>query len=126
MTNDELTAEEKRVARDIASERYNKNTPAYEQNDGGRFDEILNESLKAQIAKVLNRDRPEREKIAELEHEQWMAWAGSIIKTEAISKERAQRWQQLMIPYSQLTEEQKDQDRIWADKLLALFPSELR
>ncbi len=62
-----------------------------------------------------------REQLAALEHEQWMEWASSIIKTEAITKDRTQRWQGLMIPYAYLTEEQKDQDRIWADKSIELI-----
>ena len=62
-----------------------------------------------------------REKVAELEHEQWITWASSIISTEAISKDRIQRWQHLMIPYNQLTEEQKVQDRRWADKVISIF-----
>ncbi len=76
----------------------------------------------AQLAKV-QRTRPElREALAELEHEQWIEWAKNLIKRESLSLERIERWNKLMIPYSQLTEEQKDQDRIWADKCLALYP----
>ena len=61
-----------------------------------------------------------REQIAELEHEQWIAWSKNIAETDNISIERAERWAKLWIPYSELTEDQKDQDRIWADKILAL------
>ncbi len=62
-----------------------------------------------------------REKIAELEHEQWVVWAGHLISVEHLSHERLERWQKLMVSYSQLTEEQKDQDRIWADKSIVLI-----
>jgi len=62
-----------------------------------------------------------REKLAELEHEQWIVWAFSLMEREKLSPERIKRWQKLMIPYSELTEEQKDQDRKWADKSLALL-----
>ncbi|KKK49122.1 hypothetical protein LCGC14_3138250, partial [marine sediment metagenome] len=61
-----------------------------------------------------------REKMAELEHEQWIAWSKNIAETDNISIERAERWAKLWIPYSELTEEQKDQDRVWAGKPLAL------
>ena len=56
-----------------------------------------------------------REGMAELEHEQWVVWAYALMEREKLSPERIERWQKLMIPYSELTEEQKDQDRKWAD-----------
>lgn len=59
-----------------------------------------------------------RECLAALEHEQWMQWAQSILKTEHISPDRVQRWGSLMIPYDDLTEDQKDADREWADRAL--------
>jgi len=66
-----------------------------------------------------------REALAELEHEQWMKWAKNLMERENLSPDRIQRWEQLMIPYSQLTEEQKDQDRVWADKSLALYTEQI-
>lgn len=60
-----------------------------------------------------------REKLAELEHEQWIAWSKSIAEDCAIGSERRERWEKLWRPYSELTEEEKDQDRKWADKVLA-------
>ena len=68
-------------------------------------------------------DRPElREALAELEHEQWITWSKSIAKSEHLDYDRLEGWMKLWIPYAELTEEQKDQDRIWADKSLALIP----
>lgn len=60
-----------------------------------------------------------REQLAALEHEQWMAWSQNIATSEFISTERLSRWAALWLPYDELTEEQKDQDREWADKVLA-------
>lgn len=60
-----------------------------------------------------------REKLAELEHDQWIAWSKNIAETENITPARRQRWEKLWIPYNMLTEAQKDQDREWADKVLA-------
>ncbi len=74
--------------------------------------------------RVMNTDKildDAREKIAELEHEQWIAWSKNIAETDNISIERTERWAKLWIPYAELTEAQKDQDRIWADKTLALL-----
>ncbi len=58
------------------------------------------------------------EKLAELEHEQWMKWAKDILKTENITEERVKRWKEESFkPYKDLTEEQKDMDREWAEKV---------
>ena len=58
------------------------------------------------------------ETLAELEHLQWMAWAKNLKEREELSPERVERWNKLMIPYSELTEEQKEQDREWVYKTL--------
>jgi hypothetical protein len=58
------------------------------------------------------------ERFAEIEHQQWMAWAKSLMEREELSHSRIIRWNGLMIPYSQLNEEQKDQDRKWARLVL--------
>ncbi|MFH0868994.1 MAG: NUDIX hydrolase [archaeon] len=53
-----------------------------------------------------------RENLASLEHEQWMHW----------SKEKGEiELQHLYVPYTQLPEEKKEQDRVWADKVLKLL-----
>ena len=56
------------------------------------------------------------EQMTALEHEQWVQWSQQITATETISPDRLKRWEKLWIPYSDLTEEQKDQDREWARK----------
>lgn len=66
-----------------------------------------------------------RERLAALEHEQWMLWASTLMVSEpGLSKGRMGRWQDLMLPYSALTEAQKDQDRKWADKVLDAIEAE--
>jgi hypothetical protein len=59
------------------------------------------------------------ERLAEIEHEQWMAWS-QVIAAE-VSEERRQRWQEQWVPYHDLPEELKEQDRVWARKVLALL-----
>ena len=59
-----------------------------------------------------------REGIAELEHTQWIIWSKAV--ASEVSPERRARWEKLWIPYSELTEEQKNQDRVWADLVLEL------
>lgn len=66
------------------------------------------------------------EKLAELEHEQWIKWSKSIAENEHISFERFERWQELWRPYCLLTEKEKDQDREYADKTLEIFDSLLK
>jgi hypothetical protein len=58
------------------------------------------------------------EQLAALEHEQWMKWAQEIEKTERISSSRHIRWKKLFFAYSVLPEEAKEQDRVWARKVL--------
>ena len=61
------------------------------------------------------------EMLAELEHEQWIFWAKSIIKSEKISDKRKNRWEKLFIPYCDLNKNQKEQDRIWARKIMRML-----
>ena len=61
------------------------------------------------------------EELAELEHQQWWDWAKDILKTEDITEERAKRWKKNSFkPYKDLSEEQKDKDREWAEKVLKI------
>lgn len=64
-----------------------------------------------------------REALAELEHYQWIYWSRNIAKTEKITPERLESWIKLFCPYSKLTEKSKDQDREWADRVLAILES---
>jgi hypothetical protein len=60
------------------------------------------------------------EALAALEHEQWIAWSKSLAAAEPLSAERVERWQRLWVPYADLSEQEKDADRVWAEKVLAL------
>ncbi|GAH42791.1 unnamed protein product [marine sediment metagenome] len=64
------------------------------------------------------------EKLANLEHEQWIKWSKTISEQERISEERRVRWQKYFVPYSELTEEVKEYDRVWARKIVKLLKSE--
>jgi hypothetical protein len=63
------------------------------------------------------------ERLAELEHEQWVAWSQSV--AAEVSEERRKRWEPMWVSYAELPCEVKEQDRVWARKVLALFPSTL-
>jgi hypothetical protein len=56
------------------------------------------------------------EKIAALEHEQWVEWSQAV--AAEVSEERRRRWQTLWVPYSDLPEEYKEQDRQWARRVI--------
>jgi hypothetical protein len=58
------------------------------------------------------------EQLAELEHEQWMSWAKAV--WDEVSQERRNKWSPLMVPYRDLTQDAKEQDRKWARKALDL------
>lgn len=61
------------------------------------------------------------EKLADIEHEQWIEWSQDISKKEKLSDERMERWQSFWIPYSQLDEKVKDSDRKYANKIIEML-----
>lgn len=63
------------------------------------------------------------EKLAALEHEQWMDWSRNV--APEVSDERRQRWEKYWVPYSELPEGVKDPDRFWARKSLELLQQEI-
>jgi len=65
------------------------------------------------------------ERLAELEHNQWIMWSKAIAKEENLSLERIERWKKLWIPYDFLSENQKEQDRQWAKISYSIFEEEM-
>lgn len=64
-----------------------------------------------------------RERLAALEHEQWAHWTRFLL--DHLTPETIERWRrQCDTPYAALTEAEKDQDREWADKVLAILHGE--
>jgi hypothetical protein len=88
-------------------------------------------------------DEETLERLAELEHVQWCEWAEVMsdelsflveiidkydidLTDEEIEfvdhvKERLSRWEKLLIPYSDLPEEEKEKDRVYARKNASVF-----
>jgi len=61
-----------------------------------------------------------RELLANLEHRQWAHWTRYML--DNLTDENIARWKrQIATPYDQLTEKEKDSDREWADKVIALL-----
>ncbi len=61
-----------------------------------------------------------REKLAELEHQQWPHWTRYML--DNLTPENVARWRtQVDILYSDLSEDEKESDRCWANKVLELL-----
>jgi glutathione S-transferase len=59
------------------------------------------------------------ERLAELEHEQWVAWARAV--AGEVAPERRARREPFYGPYAKLSEEAKEQDRVWARRVLEML-----
>ena len=68
-------------------------------------------------ARPRDRESEAVERVAEVEHEQWMAWLQTV--APEVSRARRERWEKLWIPYKDLPEAEKEKDREWARKALA-------
>ncbi|MBT9317830.1 hypothetical protein [Leptothoe spongobia] len=61
-----------------------------------------------------------REQLAALEHEQWAHWTRYML--DNLTSENITRWrQQIETPYTELSDEEKESDLHWADKVLNLL-----
>ena len=60
------------------------------------------------------------EKLAALEHQQWMSWAKSLLKKEKLSKRTVEKWEGYFVPYNELPEEIKELDRVYAKNVSIL------
>lgn len=57
--------------------------------------------------------------LAEIEHNQWMEWSKALVTNEKrLSFARIERWKKLWKPYKELSEEEREQDRVYARKVL--------
>ena len=90
-------------------------------------DKCKNCELRAECLKIREGEDTKREEIklverlAELEHVQWIQWSMNLAEHEYISEKREDRWKELWCPYSELSEEMKEEDRKWARKVLKII-----
>jgi hypothetical protein len=74
------------------------------------------------------------EKVAELEHLQWIEWNKSIVeflleikdisendKVKNLINNKIASWEKCWVDYSKLSEENKEKDREWARKVINLI-----
>lgn len=59
------------------------------------------------------------EELAELEHIQWIRWTQSVDSN--VPPYIVERWRKNWIPYNELPEEEKNKDREFADKIIAIL-----
>lgn len=64
------------------------------------------------------------EQLAELEHVKWMEWARHMLSEEAITTTRVQRWARNFVPYDELSEAEKEKDRVLARRVLRILKQE--
>ena len=90
-------------------------------------DKCENCKLRAECSKMQEGKGAKRDEIklidrlAELEHAQWIQWSMNLAEHEYISEKRENRWEELWCPYSELSEEMKEEDRKWARKVLKII-----
>ena len=63
-----------------------------------------------------------QEELAELAHRLWTYWSQHIAEEEDISEDRLERWKGLWIPYEDLKEEDKGDDRRLVQRFLSEKP----
>ena len=72
----------------------------------------------------------DREKLADVQHEIWSSWMRWLFQCSTINedgsatipREKVERWQrQMNTPYSELSESEKNSDRIEANKVIAVL-----
>jgi hypothetical protein len=59
------------------------------------------------------------ERLAELEHAQWVYWSKSI--AHEVSPERLERWKKYWVDYKDLPEDIKNMDRDWAMRVIDII-----
>lgn len=82
------------------------------------------DNVNVDIAKFYAAKQEQRllERLADLAHQIWCGWSKAV--KEEVSEERRNRWENLWVPYSRLPEEEKENDRDIARKILALLKRE--
>ena len=74
--------------------------------------------LYRQIEWFMNKNMDDiREVLADIEHQQWAHWTRYMI--DNLTPENISRWRrQVETHYKDLTEEEKNSDRVWANKVI--------
>lgn len=57
--------------------------------------------------------------IASVFHEAWMEWSKTLAYEEALSPKRLERWKTLWVPYDELRDRWKQEDRKFAERVVS-------
>ena len=72
---------------------------------------------------MISLSKSTREKLADLEHQQWAHWTRYVLNN--LTPDNIERWKkQIKTPYLKLTEKEKDSDREWVDKVIGVINNE--
>ena len=79
-----------------------------------------------------------KEKLASLEHDQWMYWATGIrdffkhavdsgceCRTCNLMRQKFENWEKFFVPYAQLAEDVKELDNQWAEKAIRIIENHI-
>ena len=61
------------------------------------------------------------EALAEIEHQQWLHWSKAV--APEVAEATRQKWRRSWTDYSELAEDVKEADRVWARKVVTLSAS---
>lgn len=61
------------------------------------------------------------ERLAVLEHEQWLYWVHQLSKSGKMPDWLMAKWKPFRVSFADLPEEKKEEDRIWARRVLKIF-----
>ena len=118
------------IAKEIAKDHLVEAPRYYLDEDGGDRLKMLEEEANIEYEEIITKkssaaaeDSELLEKLAEIEHDQWMEWSKGVAKE--VSDERKARWEKYWVPYSDLTEEVKDMDRKYAKKVMKAIKDDL-
>lgn len=85
----------------------------------------LLEGERKRILKII--DSPEfLEVLAELEHEQWETWSQFISLETKLPPDLLEKLSKSWKPYNELTEDDKEKDRLWARKVLQALKKQVK
>jgi len=120
----------------VRRKHWDKSTPAIKSSETGML--VWDDEEREDIAFQLNfaeatdweiveeEKKTLREELAELEHDQWQSWVNYVMRQYSIPRNLMEKWLNNMKPYSELSEEEKDKDREWADKVMEVFKPKLK
>jgi len=109
------------ILKEFRNKIYGKDDALFDRsgnNVSQQVENVLIELLSKAVAQALDEVRINREKLAELEHKQWLSWTNYLVTNYILPPEIVKKWGKTWKPYKELSEGQKDKDRIWADKVL--------